>query len=94
MLYCEAWYRKNPEIKITPSIYKIRKMTGKPYNDRLIIKEGRSESAVDDYRHVRDQFITGLTGVTERVFSNEEPFTMTKELTKCRYCPYSSLCFR
>ncbi|MGE5420257.1 MAG: PD-(D/E)XK nuclease family protein [Chloroflexota bacterium] len=96
LLYCEAYLKKNNENgPIRPSIYKIKKMTGRSFKDTLVIKEGRGETrVVDDFIQVREQFNAGLLNVVERIFNPEEPFTMTKEPSKCRYCPYVILCSR
>ena len=32
LLYCESYMQKNPGVKISPSVYKIKKMTGKSFN--------------------------------------------------------------
>ncbi|HLN54530.1 MAG TPA: PD-(D/E)XK nuclease family protein [Bacteroidales bacterium] len=95
LLYCEAYLNINNQSgHIRPSIYKIKKMTGRSFNDTLVIKEGRNEIMVEDYSLVREQFIAGLVRVVESIFNPEEPFTMTKEASKCRYCPYIILCSR
>ncbi len=94
LLYCEAWYRKNPGSTVIPSIYKIKKMTGKPFNDRLVIREGKTDNLIDDYRDIRDQFVSGISELIAKIFSKDEPFNMTEELSKCRYCPYNVLCSR
>lgn len=93
LLYCEAYFRKYGQT-VVPYVYAIRKMTGKPFSGSLVIKENKSEFIVEDYRTIRDQFLVGLTGLTGKIFSGDEPFTMTKDTGKCRYCAYSVLCAR
>jgi hypothetical protein len=57
--------------------------------------ERKPESVVDNYNSVREEFIYGLKGVIEDIFSIEEPFIMTDDLRgKCSYCPYRILCMR
>lgn len=93
LLYCEAYFQKYGGT-VAPSVYAIRKMTGRPYTGSLVIKENKSEFMVDDYRVVRDQFLGGLNALIGKIFNNEEPFTMTKDTKKCRYCAYCVLCSR
>ncbi|HEX2969191.1 MAG TPA: PD-(D/E)XK nuclease family protein [Bacteroidales bacterium] len=94
LLYCEAFGRISRNNKLNPSIYKIRKMTGRAVQSSLIIKEGRSETVTDDYSVVRDQFTAGLVKTVSGIFNPAESFTMTRDTAKCRYCPYRSLCSR
>ena len=95
LLYCEAYLASDPDASLRPSVYKVKELSGKPLADRLILKPDRNcGSPVEDYRHVRNEFIDGLRGVMETIFSAEEPFRMTADTSKCIYCPYSVLCQR
>lgn len=96
LLYCEAYLTNNPSARVRPSIYRIKRMTGNSCNDALRIKiKGKQEVLVDDYKSVRDEFISGLKEVISKMFSLDEPFIMTCDSRgKCRYCTYKNLCLR
>jgi CRISPR/Cas system-associated exonuclease Cas4 (RecB family) len=96
LLYCEAYLSENPSARVRPSIYKIKRMTGNSCTDYLKIKSnGRQETVIDDYKTVRSEFMAGLKDVINKMFSQDEPFTMTKDTrVKCRYCAYKMLCLR
>ena len=94
LLYCEAYLRQNKDAVVKPSIYKIKKMTGRAMPDRLVIKEGRSEREVEDYSEIREEFMSGVLEIVERIFDPAEPFTMTNQCSRCKYCSYKVLCSR
>ncbi|MBE3084905.1 MAG: PD-(D/E)XK nuclease family protein, partial [Bacteroidetes bacterium] len=96
LLYCEAYLANKPESVVRPSVYMIKKLTGGPHTDKLRLKtESKSELVIDDYRLVREEFMNGLKGVINTIFSNDEPFLMTSEIrSKCSFCPYKTLCMR
>ena len=96
LLYCEAYIGKTAVEKLRPSIYKIKKISAEPDSDRLRIKSGnRQEIALEDYTELREDFIAGLKETVSRIFSENEPFSMTEDRAgKCRYCVYKSLCMR
>lgn len=94
LLYCEAYLRQNSNAIVKPSIYKIKKMTGKPMPDRLFVREGRSETEISDYREIRSDFMTGVQEIVEKIFDPVEPFTMTSQTSRCTYCSYKVLCSR
>jgi hypothetical protein len=62
----------------------------------LRIKTGRNnELSVDNYKTVREEFLSGLKETVRLIFSNDEPFIMTGDTrVKCIYCPYKTLCMR
>ncbi|MDO9339988.1 MAG: PD-(D/E)XK nuclease family protein [Bacteroidales bacterium] len=96
LLYCEAYLSNKPGSVVRPSVYMIKKLTGGPLTDKLRLKtDNKSELVIDDYRLVREEFMNGLKGVINTIFSNDEPFLMTSEIrSKCSYCPYKTLCMR
>jgi CRISPR/Cas system-associated exonuclease Cas4 (RecB family) len=96
LLYCESYLANNNSVTIRPSVYKIKKMTGGIFSDKLKLKsERKPEILVDNYNSVREEFLYGLKVVIEDIFSIEEPFIMTDDLRgKCSYCPYRILCLR
>jgi len=54
----------------------------------------KNESLLEDYRDVRESFISGIRVVIASIFSRKEPFRMTKTVSRCNYCPYRGLCRR
>lgn len=96
LLYCEAYLDRNKDVVVGPSVYTVRKMTGSEDTGRLKIRAGRgNETVVDDFRVVRDSFISKLKETIAGIFSPDEPFVMTSDIRgKCSYCPYRGLCNR
>jgi hypothetical protein len=96
LLYCEAYLAKNQVKIIRPSVYKIKKLSGDSFTDKLNLKtENKSEIAVDNYDLVRNEFVSGLRSIISVMFNNEEHFSMTTDRRgKCSYCPYKTLCLR
>ena len=96
LLYCEAFISFKPGSIVRPSVYKIKKMNIASTDDRLRLKTGsRSETYIDNYTDIREQFIIGLKGLITTIFSNAEPFTKTTDIRgKCSFCPYRALCMR
>jgi CRISPR/Cas system-associated exonuclease Cas4 (RecB family) len=96
LLYCEAYLSSCPESTVRPSVYKIRKLSGGDLSDKLRIKtDTKTEMILDDYGLVRDEFVNNLKEIISKIFSNDEPFTMTSDVRgKCSYCPYKALCLR
>lgn len=96
LIYCEAYLSTKPGSIVRPSVYKIKKMTSAFIGDKLKLKSGsRSESVVDNYEPIREEFLTGLKGLIHTIFSVDEPFIKTTDIRgKCSYCPYKTLCMR
>ncbi|MCX6325180.1 MAG: PD-(D/E)XK nuclease family protein [Bacteroidia bacterium] len=96
LLYCEAYLANIPGSAVRPSVYKIKKMAGGLLIDKLKLKtDGKSEIVIDDYRKIREEFMSCLKGIINTIFGDDEPFSMTSDTRgKCSYCPYSSLCMR
>ena len=96
LLYCEAYLANKPESIVRPSVYAIKKLAVSSLSDKLRIKGASSgDLIIEDYKLIREDFISGLTGIVNTIFSEDEPFIMTKDArTKCTYCPYKTLCMR
>ncbi len=95
MLYCEAYLDVNPGIAVRPSIYKVKELSAQKFSDTLKVGEGKnSDLSIEDFQMIRNEFLEGLKGLISVIFSPEEPFRMTININKCRYCPYRSLCQR
>lgn len=95
LVYCEAFLAENPDVTVRPSIYNIKELSADRFSDVLKIKAGKNdETALYDYKTIRNEFLDGLTGTVKKIFSLDEPFRMTESLSKCNYCPYRGLCRR
>jgi hypothetical protein len=96
LLYCEAYLANKPDVIVRPSVYKVKKLSAETLDDKLRIKTGRNnELSVDNYKTVREEFLSGLKETVRLIFSNDEPFIMTWDTrVKCIYCPYKTLCMR
>lgn len=96
LLYCEAYLSNKPGSVVRPSVYMIKKLNRGLLADKLRIKtDSKSELLIDDYSLVREEFKDGLKVLLGTIFSNNEPFLMTREVrSKCSYCPYKALCMR
>jgi hypothetical protein len=96
LIYCETYLVSRPGSIIRPSVYKIRKMNPGAFEDRLILKTGnRSETVIDNYENIREEFLTGFKRLIHTIFSEKEPFVKTADIRgKCSYCPYKTLCMR
>ena len=95
MIYCEAFLSENPGATVRPSIYNVKELSADNFSDVLKIKSGRNvETALADYRTIRNEFLDGLINTARIIFSPDEPFRMTENQSKCNYCPYRGLCRR
>jgi CRISPR/Cas system-associated exonuclease Cas4 (RecB family) len=96
LLYCEGYLHSNKVPAIVPSIYRAKKNPTEQFDNRLSIKQNRTESTVvSDYSSVRTEFLDGLNSIIKTILNPEEPFMMTvKRWNKCTYCPYKVLCKR
>jgi len=96
LLYCEAYCATKPGGFVRPSVYKIKKLSGALPNDKLKLKKtGSSESVVDNYGVIREEFLTGLKVLISIIFNENEPFVKTTDARgKCSWCPYRILCMR
>jgi hypothetical protein len=96
LIYCEAYLAGGRDIPLRPSIYKVRKIAGRDFFDKLKFQSGRNnELIIDDYRIIRNEFLSGLRNVLTTIFDPGEPFIMTKDnRMSCLNCPYKNLCLR
>ena len=96
LIYCEAYLETKPGSIVRPSVYKIKKMTGGLISDMLRLKTGsRSETPIENYLEIRDEFLAGLKETVSIIFSDDEPFVKTSDIRgKCSWCPYRTLCMR
>jgi hypothetical protein len=95
LMYCELFYRENPSLKVSPSMYALRRMSDHAFSDKLIINSYKNDRiAVEDYSQIRDEFEDGINSTLHKIFSRSEPFIMTGNRRKCEYCPFRQLCQR
>ncbi len=94
LVYCETYVSKHPDAVVWPTIYRIKESDVKVLSDKLRIKEGKNDLIIEDYKSIRREFLSLLSGTIEKIFSNDEPFIMTDALIKCSYCPFKGLCMR
>jgi CRISPR/Cas system-associated exonuclease Cas4 (RecB family) len=95
LMYCELFVRENPEVKVIPSLYPVRKLTDAGFSDHLVIKKWKEEKvSVTDYSEIRNDYLSHLKLSIESIFSKNEPFMMTEHRRKCEICPYRQLCQR
>ena len=96
LLYSEAYLKSSPVSTVRPSVYKIKKLGGTTFSDKLRVKTGaRSDVAIENNTEVRDEFISGLKDIVGTIFKKDEPFIKTKDTRgKCTWCPYKTLCMR
>jgi hypothetical protein len=96
LIYCEAYLANKPVKVVRPSVYKIKKLGGGILSDKLKLKtDSKHEIVVDDYKIIRDEFLNCLKEINTKIFSIDEPFSMTTDIRgKCLYCPYKALCMR
>ena len=95
LMYCEILSSRNTGLKVRPSLYAVRSMTGKDFSDKLIISENRdNKTVIDDYSQISALYSSGLKQTIENIFRPGSSFTMTEHLRKCEYCPFKRLCRR
>jgi hypothetical protein len=95
LMYCEIMSLLKPGIKVRPSLYAVRNMTGNEFSDRLVIAVGRDDKTViDDYSSIRQEYSSGLRQTITNMFTGSSSFTMTANTRKCDFCPFARLCRR
>jgi CRISPR/Cas system-associated exonuclease Cas4 (RecB family) len=77
---------------ITPGIYLTRSLYEKPFSYLLNDKEsGVKVNKVDHYLPVIKEHIEDLV---REIFNESIPFSQTKDIERCKYCPYASVCHK
>jgi len=95
LVYCEAFMTEHPDVTIRPSIYNIKELSADKFSDLLKIKAAKNDEMIlSDYKTVRAEFLEGLRITAGLIFSKDEPFRMTENISKCNFCPYRGLCRR
>ncbi len=73
---------------ISPCLLFIQHAGADDYNPTLII----GQAPVTDVREIKDEFMERLNKLIEEIFDPAIPFTPTEEGTRCKSCPFSSIC--
>ena len=73
---------------ISPCLLFIQHAGVDDYDPTLII----GQAPVTDVREIKDEFMERLNKLIEEIFDPAIPFTPTEEGTRCKSCPFFSLC--
>lgn len=73
---------------ISPCLLFIQHAGVDDYDPTLII----GQAPVTDVREIKDEFMERLNKLIEKIFDPAIPFTPTEEGTRCKSCPFSSIC--
>ena len=73
---------------ISPCLLFIQHAGVDDYDPTLII----GQAPVTDVREIKDEFMERLNKLIEEIFDPAIPFTPTEEGTRCKSCPFSSIC--
>ena len=73
---------------ISPCLLFIQHAGVEDYDPTLII----GQAPVTDVREIKDEFMERLNKLIEEIFDPAIPFTPTEEGTRCKSCPFSSIC--
>ncbi len=95
LLYCSVLSESYPETVISPAIYWVQQISSEDFNPSSNLA-GFSGMIPDlaAWDDVMKRFDEGLYATLDRIFSDDEPFTMTAFDRRCSYCPYKRLCRR
>lgn len=91
LVYCEVFFR-NTGSDVFPAIYTVRQLPVSGFTGMLTVKDNGEEYQISDYSRIRDRFSSLLTGTLSNIFNINEPFRMTEDRLKCRFCSYCQLC--
>lgn len=75
---------------VAPALLFIQKTNKKAYSPIVVI----DKQEVIDVAKYRDEFMSELKAVLERLYDKEQPFTPTDDLEICASCPFKFMCGR
>ncbi len=78
---------------IQPGVIWVRDVFKKSYDTQLFLKDGRSKNPIL-LQGVQSEFKAGLDNLLEELYTPDIPFQPVEDITKCRFCPYKTLCNR
>jgi hypothetical protein len=95
LMYCSIYKKENSHDTVRPAIYTVRSMYGKDFEDSLRVKDSNGQAVlINDFERIKDSYEFQLCQTIEKIFNQNEPFTMTNNVKKCEYCPFIKLCQR
>ncbi|WP_439185187.1 PD-(D/E)XK nuclease family protein [Carboxylicivirga taeanensis] len=83
----------NQPVPLQPGVIWVRDVFKSDYNTQLFIKDGKSKSPIL-LQSVQNEFKAGLDNLLADLYNPDIPFQPVEDITKCRFCPYKSLCNR
>jgi CRISPR/Cas system-associated exonuclease Cas4 (RecB family) len=78
---------------IQPGVIWVRDVFKSGYDTQLFIKDGKDKAPILLQR-VQNEFKAGLDTLLEELYNPDVPFQPVEDITKCRFCPYKTLCNR
>ncbi|MBR8538354.1 PD-(D/E)XK nuclease family protein [Carboxylicivirga sediminis] len=78
---------------IQPGVIWVRDVFKKSYDTQLFLKDGRSKNPIL-LQSVQSEFKAGLDSLLAELYNPDIPFQQVEDITKCRFCPYKTLCNR
>ena len=73
---------------VSPALLFIQHASAEDYDPTLEI----ARSKINDIQELYDDFMQGLQGVVNEIFTASLPFSPTEDQTTCAMCPYQRLC--
>ncbi|MBS2213737.1 PD-(D/E)XK nuclease family protein [Carboxylicivirga mesophila] len=83
----------NEPTPIQPGVIWVRDVFKKSYDTQLFLKDGRSKNPIL-LQSVQSEFKAGLDNLLAELYNPDIPFQPVEDITKCRFCPYKTLCNR
>lgn len=78
---------------IQPMIYRLRSIITDGLRP-VTYSKNRKRHILQSQREVREEFIPYLQEVVKDIFDEDKPFTQAKDIHKCDYCAFASICGR
>ena len=95
LMYCSVFQKENQKMALRPAVYPVRSMFSQDFDDSLKIKDLNGQTVlVDDFEKVKEPYEYWLRQTIEKIFNQDEAFSMTDNLKKCDFCPFIKLCQR
>jgi CRISPR/Cas system-associated exonuclease Cas4 (RecB family) len=95
LMYCSVFLKDNLKMFVRPAVYPVRSMFSSDFDDSLKVKDLNGQAVlVDNFEKVKEPYEFWLRQTIEKIFNQDESFSMTDNLKKCDYCPFIKLCQR
>lgn len=83
------------ELQITPGIIRTRDLFRSDFDYRVKQKKQyKKYDLVTDMTPYLPEFERHLQDLLQEIFDSKVPFDQTKDISKCRFCPYKDICDR